>query len=99
EASSALISLNIDVQFDKYFFCDIDKGGYPEAFTQAIPRLKKGGIMITDNTLWSGRVTEKNPNRESTKGVKKFNTMAFTDPRVHSMIIPIRDGVCITLKL
>ncbi|OLS24503.1 MAG: putative O-methyltransferase [Candidatus Heimdallarchaeota archaeon LC_3] len=88
---------NLEGNFD-FIFCDIDKEGYPEAFSKAVPRLNSGGIMITDNSLWSGRVIDDSNIEESTKGVRLFNNQAFTDPRVYSMIIPIRDGVCISYK-
>ena len=87
----------LDGKFD-FIFCDIDKEGYPDAYSQAIPRLNSGGIMITDNTLWSGRILDDNNREESTEGVRKFNQQAFNDSRVYSTLIPIRDGVCISYK-
>ena len=80
-------------------FNDVDKEQYPEAFKLSVPRLRKGGILITDNALWYGRVLESNPQRKSTKGVKEYNQLAFSDPRVLSTMIPIRDGICVSIKL
>ncbi|MFW9856699.1 MAG: O-methyltransferase [Candidatus Thorarchaeota archaeon] len=80
-------------------FCDIDKERYPKAFELAIPRLRNGGVLLTDNTIWGGRVLENNPTRESTKGVQEYNRLAFSDPRVFSTIIPIRDGLTVSVKL
>src|SRR5882757_3396864 len=54
-------------EFD-IIFNDIDKDDYPRAFRAAIPRLRKGGLFVTDNVLWSGRVTQKNPTEATTKG-------------------------------
>jgi predicted O-methyltransferase YrrM len=85
-------------EFD-IIFNDVDKEQYPEAFKLAVPRLRKGGILITDNALWYGRVLESNSRRESTKGVKEYNELAFSDPRVLSTMIPIRDGICVSIKL
>ncbi|MFW9904523.1 MAG: O-methyltransferase [Candidatus Thorarchaeota archaeon] len=85
-------------EFD-VIFNDVDKEQYPEAFKLAVPRLRKGGILITDNSLWYGWVLESNPQRESTKGVKEYNHLAFSDSRVLSTMIPIRDGLCISIKL
>ncbi|MFX1507743.1 MAG: O-methyltransferase [Promethearchaeota archaeon] len=85
-------------EFD-IIFNDVDKEEYPEAFKISVPRLGKGGILITDNALWYGRVLESNSQRESTKGVKEYNRLAFSDPRVLSTMIPIRDGICISIKL
>lgn len=78
-------------------FMDIDKHGYPEAFRQAYPRLRKGGLFVTDNTLWSGRVTEANPDK-TTRGVMEYNKLIYNTPGAFSTILPIRDGVAITLK-
>ncbi|MHA2168330.1 MAG: O-methyltransferase [Candidatus Kariarchaeaceae archaeon] len=89
---------SLDGEFD-IVFCDIDKEGYPDAFNASIPRLRKGGLMLTDNTLWSGKVLESPGKTAATKGIQEFNRLAFSDTRVHSMIIPVRDGLCVTRKL
>ncbi|MFX0125589.1 MAG: O-methyltransferase, partial [Candidatus Hodarchaeota archaeon] len=70
-------------EFD-IIFNDVDKQEYPQAFKLAVPRLRKGGLLITDNALWYGQVLESKPKRESTKGVKEYNTLAFSDSRVFS---------------
>ena len=81
-------------------FNDIDKEEYPDAYRAAIPRLRTGGLLITDNTLWSGRVLNKEPNIEAhTKGVLEYNDLAFRDISVISVILPVRDGLTISYKL
>ena len=96
---NALDSLNkLDGEFD-IILNDIDKESYPEAYKTAIPKLRKGGVMITDNTLWSARVLENSPKSKSTIGVQEYNKLAFSDPAVLTMLIPIRDGVTVSLKL
>jgi caffeoyl-CoA O-methyltransferase len=85
-------------EFD-IIYNDVDKEGYPQVYQAAIPRLRKGGLLITDNTLWYGRVIENPAKSEATLGVKKYNELAFTDPRVISVILPVRDGVCVSLKI
>ena len=90
---------------------DIDKGGYPEAFQKAIPRLRSGGLFITDNMLWGGRVvtqdtedsTEVFDEREqwfnkATIGVKELTRLLYTSPDVFTTIIPLRDGVSVAVK-
>lgn len=77
---------------------DVDKEQYPEVFDLAVPRLRKGGIFITDNTLWSGRIFDENPS-ESTKGVLEFNRKLFASKELLSSIIPIRDGLGMAVKL
>jgi predicted O-methyltransferase YrrM len=78
-------------------FMDIDKHGYPDAFRQAYPRLRKGGLFVTDNVLWSGRVVEQNPDK-TTRGVIEYNKLIYNTPGAFSTILPVRDGVAVTLK-
>jgi predicted O-methyltransferase YrrM len=85
-----------DGPFD-IIFNDIDKEQYPEAFDLALPRLRKGGLFITDNVLWSGRMLEDNIH-ESTAGVIEFNRKLFESEEIFSTIIPIRDGLGVAVK-
>jgi predicted O-methyltransferase YrrM len=80
-------------------FIDIDKHGYPEAFELARSRVREGGYIITDNTLWSGRVVEKSKQTPDTKGVIKYNQAAFGATDLLTTIVPLRDGVALSLKL
>jgi predicted O-methyltransferase YrrM len=79
-------------------YCDINKDGYPEAFNSAIPRLNQGGVLITDNTLWSGRVVENNPSK-STKGIIEYNKLCYNHPKLLTTLYPVRDGVSVSLKI
>ena len=76
---------------------DVDKHEYPEVFRQAVPRLKKGGLLVTDNTLWQGRVVG-DDNALSTVGVRAFNRLAFQSKEVLTTLIPLRDGVALSIK-
>ncbi len=81
-------------------FCDIDKHGYPEALELMRSRVRVGGYIITDNTLWSGRVTQPAAKQNAdTKGVVKYNQTAFTAPDLLTTIVPLRDGVAVSLKI
>ncbi len=82
-------------------FCDIDKDGYPDALELARPRLRPGGLLITDNTLWSSRVLEPNPDPDdaATQGVLRYNREAHAAPDLLTVILPLRDGVSMSLKL
>ena len=94
-------ALEIIEQFDGPFdiiLNDIDKEGYPEAFDLAVPKLRPGGIFITDNVLWSGRIFDKNPDK-TTKAVLEFNRKLFSADGILSSIIPIRDGLGMAGKL
>jgi caffeoyl-CoA O-methyltransferase len=83
-------------QFD-IILNDIDKLSYPLAFDLAMPRLKSGGIFITDNVLWSGRILDSKPDK-STKAILEFNRKLFKSKDVIASIIPIRDGLGIAVK-
>lgn len=87
----------VEGEFD-IIFNDIDKHQYPEAFHKAIPRLRKGGLLISDNVLWSGRVIENNPDKE-TAGILTYNRLAYASKELFTTILPIRDGVSISIKL
>ena len=90
---------------------DIDKDGYPEAFHKAIPRLRSGGLFITDNMIWGGRVVTQEPGsppegldeRErwfhaATIGVRELTRLLYSSPDVFTTIIPLRDGVSVAVK-
>jgi caffeoyl-CoA O-methyltransferase len=77
---------------------DIDKHEYPQAFRKAVPRLRKGGLLITDNVLWSGKVVG-DVRDPDTKGILEFNQLAYQSQEVHTVIIPLRDGVAVSMKL
>jgi predicted O-methyltransferase YrrM len=79
-------------------FCDIDKEGYPEALDLARPRLRRGGLLITDNVLWSGRVARPDPDA-TTRAIQEYNRAAFLAPDLFGVIVPLRDGVGVHIKL
>lgn len=76
---------------------DVYKHQYPAALKKSLPRLKSGGLVITDNVLWSGRVTEP-PKDDNTRGILEFNRTVFGSPALFSVIVPLRDGVAICRK-
>jgi caffeoyl-CoA O-methyltransferase len=78
-------------------FIDVDKHQYPEALKKALPRLVSGGLLITDNALWSGRVVHP-PTDEDTRGVQEFNRIVYGSPELFPVIVPLRDGVSICRK-
>jgi predicted O-methyltransferase YrrM len=84
-------------QFD-LIFNDIDKENYPSVVDKAFKRLRKGGLLITDNVLWSGRVL-RDDDSSSTKGIKEFTRLLLSEKGFLTTIIPIRDGISISLKL
>lgn len=79
-------------------FCDIDKHEYPKALEMGLPKLKSGGLFMADNVLWSGRILDSEDRSKETQGIRKFNQMIFSNPELFSSIIPLRDGVSVSLK-
>lgn len=81
-------------------FNDIFKRQYPDAAKMALPRLKRGGLFITDNTLWSGKVArEASADDSDTRGVQEMNRMVYDSKELFSVLIPLRDGVTVCRKL
>jgi caffeoyl-CoA O-methyltransferase len=84
-------------QFD-IIFNDVDKEDYPRVLRLVSPRLRVGGLFITDNVLWSGRVAEKNPTEANTKAILEFNRLLYNSADFFTTILPIRDGLAVALK-
>src|SRR5262245_37118980 len=81
-------------------YLDIDKDGYPPVVELAHAHLRPGGLFITDNVLWSGRVLEGEDDGEAaTRGVKEFTRLLFAHRGFVPFINPTRDGVAVALKL
>lgn len=80
-------------------FIDADKSGYAEYYDLIIDRVKRGGIIITDNVLWSGKVIEPvKANDEDTRLICAYNEKIAADSRVEVVLLPIRDGISIARK-
>ena len=75
-------------------FIDMDKENYPAAFKKAKKRIRKGGLLLADNTLWFGKVLE-GPRDAQTQGILEFTRLLFNDPDFFATILPIRDGVAV----
>ena len=78
-------------------FNDVDKTDYPRVPRLALPRVKSGGLFITDNVLWSGKVGKPNPD-ETTKAILEFNRLIYESKDLFTTILPIRDGVAVCVK-
>jgi predicted O-methyltransferase YrrM len=85
-------------QFD-ILFNDVDKHAYPRVFEMAAPRVRQGGLLITDNVLWSGRVAAGDPKEESTRAILKFNQLLKDSKEWFTTILPLRDGVAVATRL
>jgi len=81
-------------------FIDADKENYINYFNMVVPMMNKGGIILSDNVLWSGKVLEElNPKDMSTKVLLEYNQMVNNDPRVETVLLPIRDGLTVSRVL
>ena len=93
DAIEILPKLNITFDFA---FIDADKINYINYFEIIIKKMKKGGLIVSDNVLWSGKVLEENSQDEETEMLKKFNSMLKKDKRITNLIVPLRDGLSIS---
>jgi caffeoyl-CoA O-methyltransferase len=81
-------------------FNDVDKHQYPDALHAALPKLRRGGLFITDNTLWSGKAARPAPPDDlDTQGVQEFNRLVYASKKIYPVLIPLRDGVTVCQKL
>jgi predicted O-methyltransferase YrrM len=79
-------------------FNDIDKAGYPAALPVIHQRLRPGGVLITDNLLWHGRVLDPNDRSEATVGVREFTRLITRDEGWTATVVPIRDGLLLAYR-
>jgi predicted O-methyltransferase YrrM len=79
-------------------FNDVDKEDYPRVFKLALPHLRTGGLFVTDNVLWSGKVAQEDPSEASTKAILEFNRLLYSSKALFTTIFPIRDGIAVAVK-
>jgi caffeoyl-CoA O-methyltransferase len=85
-------------EFD-LIFNDVDKVQYPKVLRLAPPRLRPGGIFVTDNVLWSGRVSGPHAATDpATVAIQKFNRQLFRSKDLFTTVIPLRDGLAVARK-
>lgn len=88
----------LDMVFDMVFM-DANKRHYCEYYDLIFDKLRPGGLIIADNTLWDGKIVgEPDPNDAQTIGLQKFNDMIAKDTRVEKVILPVRDGLTLIWK-
>jgi caffeoyl-CoA O-methyltransferase len=87
----------IDLQFDLVFI-DADKENNANYFDLVIDKVRSGGFILADNVLWSGKVMDEKPDKD-TKAILSFNDKVHNDPRVENVLLPIRDGIMMMRKL
>lgn len=90
---------NIDLTFDLVFI-DADKENYLIYYEMIVPKMNRGGIILSDNVLWSGKVVEPLDDGDmSTKILLEYNRRLKNDPRVETVLLPIRDGLTVSRVL
>jgi len=94
-ALDTLRALPTDTTFD-FVFIDADKENYLNYYEAVLPRLKSGGLIVADNTLWSGKVLD--PKEKSDHAIVAFNAHVANDPRVEQVLLSVRDGVLLVHK-
>ncbi len=86
----------IDKKFDLVFI-DADKSNYSNYFHLIIDKMNKGGVILSDNVLWSGKVVEKlDPKDLDTKALLEYNILLNADKRIETVLLPVRDGLTIS---
>ena len=97
DALAVIPGLNIN--FDMVFL-DADKENYIKYLELISPKLNPGGVLLTDNVLWHGKILESTENQDrTTKSIDNFNKKVREDKSLKTVILPIRDGISLTLKL
>lgn len=90
---------SLNKKFDLVFI-DADKENYINYFNMIVPMMNKGGLILSDNVLWSGKVLEEvKANDKSTKVLLEYNEILKNDPRVETVLLPIRDGLTMSRVL
>jgi predicted O-methyltransferase YrrM len=97
ETLSALEGEGLVGQVD-LIFIDADKANYPAYFEQALRLVRPGGLILFDNTLWSGRVLEFNPESADTRAIQALNLALPDDPRIELSLLPLGDGLSLCRK-
>lgn len=88
--------VDLEGEFD-LVFVDADKKGYPAYYEAVLPKVRKGGVIIFDNTLWGGKVL--NPTDLETKAIAQLNYQLTQDDRIEMLMLGIRDGITLCRKL
>ena len=99
-AGETLAALAADGAGFDLVFVDADKAGYVDYYEQVVPRLRPGGVVLADNTLWSGRIVEEPADGDDAlAGLRRYNDRAANDPRVRTTILTVGDGVTVSQRL
>ena len=96
EGNALKVLPTLKEEFD-LIFLDSDKDVYPDAFKMSVTMLRKGGLFVADNALWGGHVAKGGKSKD-TQSMIKFNRLVSESPGLSTVIVPLRDGVLVSLK-
>jgi caffeoyl-CoA O-methyltransferase len=96
-AADTLRSLPSDPVIDLAFI-DADKGGYATYIEELVPRLRPNGVLLLDNTLWSGQVLDPAAQEDNVVAIRAVNDMVAADSRLTTVLLPISDGLTLSVK-
>jgi caffeoyl-CoA O-methyltransferase len=88
----------LPITFDMVFI-DADKLNYIKYYQEVIDKVRIGGVILTDNVLWSGKVLDESKKDATTELLREFNEYVARDPRTEKVLLPVRDGLFLTLKI
>ena len=81
-------------------FIDADKRIYKKYYDEVFPKVNVGGYILADNTLWDGKIVDMEANHDAQSlGIAEFNDFVVKDPRVETVILPLRDGLTVLRKI
>lgn len=97
-AADTLAALPAGTSFDLAFI-DADKTGYPGYWELIVPQMSQGGLILADNTLYSGQVADPGADGDSVRAIRAFNDRVLADERVEGVLLPVGDGLTLARKL
>ena len=96
-AIDTLRSLPPDPVVD-FAFLDADKVGYPDYYEELVPRLRSGGVIVADNTLWHGAIVDGSATDDAAEAIRRYNDRAVEDDRVTTVLLALADGLTVSQK-
>ncbi len=96
-ALDTLETLSTDPVIDLAFI-DADKAGYAAYYEALVPRLRPGGLLMVDNTLWGGQVIDPEADGDDLTAIRAFNDKVAADTRTETVLLPVADGLTLCRK-
>jgi caffeoyl-CoA O-methyltransferase len=96
-AAETLSALPVEPTIDLAFI-DADKTGYLTYYEELVPRLRPGGWIVADNTLWGGAIVDPGETGEATEALRAYNDRAASDDRVTTVLLALADGLTVSQK-